>query len=81
MQRQTYLITLETPPPFDSYFPKVEVEQMDRIIRDGVEAKSCSFMGAVPFEIRVEQDGKVASASGQMREYLVEEFDGVGETP
>ena len=75
MQRQIYLLTLKVPPPFDGYFPKVEVEQMACIIRDGVEAKSCSFMGAVPFEVRVEQDGKVASASGQMRGYLAEEID------
>jgi hypothetical protein len=40
-----------------------------------MEAKSCSFMGVVPFQIRVEQDGRVASAWGQIQEYSVEESD------
>ena len=74
MLKQTFVVTLEIPSPFDRYFPRVEAERMANIIRDGVEAKSVSFMGPTPFGIRVERIDEAASASGQMKEYSPEEF-------
>ncbi len=75
MLKQTFTVTLEIPAPFDQRFPRVEAERMANAIRDGVRAKSCSFAGPVPFTIRCEQDGEVALASGQMREYSPELFE------
>jgi hypothetical protein len=54
---------------------------MANIIRDAVRAKSCSFVGPVPFKITVEQADEVASARGEMREYTPEEFGEVAEEP
>lgn len=81
MRKQTFVVTLETPPPFDQFFPQVEAERMATIIRDGFEAKTCSFMGPVPFGITVERVGETASASGQMREYSPQEFEEAEEAP
>jgi hypothetical protein len=81
MLKQTFVVTLEIPSPFDRYFPRVEAERMANIIRDGVEAKSVSFMGLTPFRIRVERTDEAASASGQMREYSPEEFSEAEEAP
>jgi hypothetical protein len=75
MWKQTFVVTLETLPPFDQYFPKVEAERIASIIRDGLEARSCSFMGPVPFKICVERADGMASASGKMREYSPGEFE------
>lgn len=77
--KQTFVVTLEIPSPFDRYFPRVEAEWMDRIIRDGVEAKSVSFMGPMPFQIKAERTDEAASVSGQMREYSPEEFPEIEE--
>lgn len=79
MLKQTFVVTLEIPAPFERYFPKVEAEQMATIIRDGVEAKSVSFMGSTPFTLRVERTDEAASASGEMREYRPEEFPEIEE--
>jgi hypothetical protein len=75
MERQLFVVTLEVAPAFSRCFPKVEAERMANIIRDAVRAKSCSFIGPVPFKITVERVGEAASASGEMREYKPEEFD------
>lgn len=79
MQKQMYVVTLEVGPDFDCYFPRVEAERMANIIRDAVRAKSCSFLGPVPFTITVARTDEVASASGEMREYVPGEFDEVPE--
>jgi hypothetical protein len=79
MEKQMYVVTLEVCPALSCYFPKVEAERMANIIRDAVRAKSCSFIGPVPFKITVEQADEVASASGETREYVPEEFGDVPE--
>ena len=79
MLKQTFVVTLEIPSPFDRYFPKVKAERMATIIRDGIEAKSISFIGSIPFMLRVEGADEAASASGQMREYRPEEFPEIEE--
>ena len=79
MLKQTFVVTLEIPSPFERYLPKVEAERMATIIRDGVEAKSVSFMSPIPFMLGVERTDEAASASGQMREYRPEEFPEIGE--
>lgn len=79
MEKQTYVVTLEVCPALSSYFPKVEAGRMADIIRDAVRAKSCSFIGPVPFKITVAKADEVASASGEMQEYVPEEFDEVPE--
>jgi len=79
MERQLFVVTLEVVPAFGGCFPRVEAERMANIIRDAVRAKSCSFMGPVPFKITVERVDEVASAIGEMREYTPEEFDEVPE--
>lgn len=75
MRKQTFVVTLEALPPFDRYFPKVEAERLAAILCQGVEAKSCSFLGEVPFRVYVERTEDMASASGTMREYTPEDFD------
>ncbi|OIP27611.1 MAG: hypothetical protein COW22_01855 [Chloroflexi bacterium CG15_BIG_FIL_POST_REV_8_21_14_020_46_15] len=75
MERQLFVVTLEVPPAVSHCFPRVEAERMANIIRDAVQAKSCSFMGPVPFKLTVERVDEAASASGEMREYTPEEFD------
>jgi len=77
MEKQLFVVTLEVPPAFGRYFPRVEAERMANIIRDAVRAKSCSFLGPVPFKITVERADEVASANGEMREYAPDEFDEV----
>ena len=72
--KQVYVVILETEPAFERQFPKVESERMANIIRDAVHAKSCSFLGPVPFRIMVARADDVASAEGEMREYVEEEF-------
>lgn len=79
MLKQTFIVTLEIPSPFDQYFPRLEAERIANIIRDGIEAKSVSFIGAAPFTIRVERTDETASASGQMKGYSPEEFPEVEE--
>lgn len=74
MSKQTFVVTLEVLPPFDRYFPKVEAERVAVILCEGVEAKSCSFLGEVPFTVYVERTEDTASASGKMREYTPEDF-------
>jgi hypothetical protein len=81
MEKQLFVVTLEVPPAFGHFFPRIEAERMANIIRDAVRAKSCSFVGPVPFKITVEQADEVASASGEMREYAPDEFDEVPEEP
>jgi hypothetical protein len=80
MRKQTFVVILEIPSPLDRYFPKVEAERLASIIRDGVEAKSVSFMGPVPFRICVERTDETASASGKVRAYSAEEFEEAEET-
>jgi hypothetical protein len=75
MERQLFVVALEVPPAFGRYFPRVEAERMAVIIRDGVRAKSCSFMGPVPFKITIERADEVASANGEMHEYVPGDFD------
>ena len=77
MLKQTFLVTLEVPTPFDRYFPKVEAKWIASMVRDGVEAKSVSFTGPVPFRIIVERADVASTASGQIREYSAEEFEKV----
>jgi len=79
MGRQLFVVTLEVPPAVSHCFPRVEAERMANIIRDAVQAKSCSFMGPVPFKITVERVDEAASASGEMREYSAEEFPEIEE--
>ena len=75
MERQLFVVTLEVSPAFGHCFPRVEAERMANIIRDAVRAKSCSFMGPVPFKITVERADEVASATGEMPEYTPDEFN------
>ena len=79
MVKQTFVVTLEVPTPFDRYVTKVEAGQMANIIRDGIEAKGVSFMGSILFTLRVERITEAASTSGQMREYSPEEFPEIEE--
>lgn len=79
MLKQTFVVTLEIPSPFDRYFPTVEAGRVANIIRDGIEAKSVSFIGPAEFTISVGQGGEVASASGQVRQYKPEEFPEIEE--
>ena len=79
MLKQTFVVTLEVPSPFERYFPQVEAQWMASTFRDGVEAKSVSFTGPVPFKIIVERAGAASTASGQMRVYSAEEFEKVEE--
>ena len=72
-KKQTFIVTLEVPYPFGHYFPMVEAERMAGLIRDGIEAKSASFLGPAPFDIRVERADDAATASGQMKDYSGEE--------
>jgi len=80
MQKQTFVVTLEVFPPFDGQFPRVEAGRMAGIIRDGIEAKSCSFIGAIPFNISVERVDEEATAAGQIQEDLSEELGESGVT-
>ena len=66
MLKQRFVVTLEIPTPFDRYWPKLEAERIANIIRDGVKAKSGSFMGSIPFTLRVERTDEGASTYGQM---------------
>ena len=66
MPKLMFVVTLEIPTPFDQSLPKVEAERMANIIRDSVEAKSVSFMGPIPFTLRVERTDEAASTSGQV---------------
>lgn len=75
MERQLCVVTLEVPPALGRYFPRVEAERMANIIRDAVRAKSCSFMGPVPFKLTVERVDEAASATGKFGEYMPDEFD------
>jgi len=79
MGKQMFVVTLEVLSAFDRYFPRLEAERMANIIRDGVRAKSCSFIGPVPFKVTVAEIGGTASASGETREYIPGEFDEVSE--
>jgi len=79
MRKQMFIVTLEVLSSFDRYFPRLEAERMANIIRDGVRAKSCSFIGPVPFKVTVARIDETASASGETREYMPEEFDEVSE--
>ena len=79
MEKQMYVVTLEVSPAFSRYLPGVEAERMANIIRDGVLAKSCSFIGPVPFKITVTKADEVAEARGEMREYVPEELDEAAE--
>lgn len=81
MERQRFVVTLEVPPAFARYMPGVEVDRLAKIVRDAVWDKSCSFAGPIPFKITVEKGDKVASASGEMREYLPDEFRDAIEEP
>jgi len=80
MKKQTFVVTLEILPPFDQCFPRIEAERLANIIRDGLEAKSCSFIGSIPFRISVERTDEAALASGKVREYPTEEFEPTEET-
>ena len=75
------MVTLDIVPAFDQCFPRIEAERLARIIRDGVEARSCSFIGSIPFRISVERTDEAALASGKVREYPTEEFEPTEETP
>lgn len=75
MKKQSYIVTLEVPAPYDRRFPKIEVERMATIIRGGIMAKSCSFVGPVPFTIRCELAGDSATALGHLKEYSAEAFE------
>jgi hypothetical protein len=79
MERQLFVVTLEVPSVVSHSFPRVEDERMADIIRDAVQAKSCSFMSLVPFKITVERMDEATSVSGEMREYRAEEFPEIGE--
>ena len=81
MEKQTYVVTLEVPPDSGRYFPRVEAERMANIIRDAVRAKSCSFMGSVPFKVTVQRTDETASAGGEMRQYSEGEFDEAAAEP
>jgi hypothetical protein len=81
MKKQTFVVTLGIVPPFDQCFPRVEAERLAKIIRDAVEARSCSFIGSVPFSISVERVDEAALASGEVPEYPTEEFEPTEETP
>lgn len=72
---QTFLVILEVPADFDRYFPKVEAWRMADIIRDGFAAKSCSFLGPVPFTISCQRVEEPAWARGRMLEYSPEAFE------
>ncbi|MFH1381638.1 MAG: hypothetical protein ABIH70_01960 [Chloroflexota bacterium] len=80
MEKQKYVVMLEVSPEFSQQFPKVEAEGMADMIRDAVRAKSCSFMGAVPFKVNVQWAGEVSSAYGETREYKFGELDGADES-
>jgi len=75
MQKQTFVVTLEVPSDFEGHFPRIEAKRMADIIRDGVEAKSCSFVGVIPFKISVERVDEEATVAGQIREELIEELE------
>lgn len=79
MERQLFVVTLEVSPDASDCFPRVEAERMANIICDAVQAKSCSFMGPVPFKITVERVNEAASTSGEMKEYKAEEFPEIEE--
>ncbi len=81
MKKQTFVLTLDILPAFDRCFPRIEAERLASIVRDGVEAKSCSFVGSIPFMISVEGTDEAALASGKVREYPTEEFEPAEETP
>lgn len=81
MLRQTFVVTLEIPSPFERYFPRVEAQWMANMVRDGIEAKSVSFTGAVSFRIVVEKVAEASSAAGQIREYSAAEFEKLNEVP
>ena len=75
MLKQTFVVTLEVPSPFDRHFPRVEARWMANMVRDGIEARSVSFTGVVPFKIVVERTDEASTAPGRMREYSAEEFE------
>lgn len=72
--KQTFIVTLEVDGSIE-HFPRVEAERMANIIRDGVAAKSCSFLGPVSFDIICQRGDESATASGEMRQYSPEEFE------
>lgn len=75
MKKQTYIVTLEVPTPYDRRFPKIEVERMATIIRGGIMAKSCSFVSPVPFTIRCELARDSATTLGYLKEYSADTFE------
>ena len=50
MRKQMFIVTPEVLSAADCYFPRLEVERIAGIIRDGVGGKSRSFIGPVPFD-------------------------------
>ena len=66
MVKQTFVVTLEVPTPFDRYVTKVEAEQMANIIRDAIKAKNTGFNGSIPLRLRVKRIGEEASTHGQI---------------
>lgn len=81
MKKQTLVVTLGILPTLDQCFPRIEAERLAKIIRDGVEARSCSFIGLIPSRISVERVDEVALASDEVPEYPTEEFEPTEETP
>jgi len=81
MKKQTFVVTLDITPPSDRCFPGMEAERLADIIRDGVEARSDSFIVSIPFRISVERADEAALASGEVPEYPTEEFEPTEETP
>lgn len=80
MLKQTFVVTLVVPAPFESCFPRVEAEHMAFIIRDAVRAITRSRVGPVPFNVEVSSYDDVASAGGEIGQYMYghpSEFDGI----
>lgn len=74
--QQSFIIMLETPEELDRLFPDISADQMSVIVRDGLIAKSCSFMGEMPFRLQCQSIGLPVSSFGKMREFNDDDFPG-----
>lgn len=76
MKEEVFEVKVQAPPRFYRYFPKVDAEDLALTIRDAVRAKSRGFIGPAPFKITVKWCDKLASANGEIGQYVPELFGG-----
>ena len=76
MKEEVFEVKVQAPSRFYRHIPKVDAEGLALTIRDALRAKSRGFVGPAPFKITVKWCDKLASANGEIGQYLPELFDG-----